>query len=97
MQQEMIREIETARPKFLVFVNIRTSWLTRPGSKTMIFEWFQQYQDKYYQKVGIVDILSEQNTVYLWGRECKKYKPFSDYWLSIFRRKNYEHNNERHR
>ena len=97
MQEEMIREIETARPKFLVFVNIRTSWLTRPGSETMIFEWFQQYQDKYYQKVGIIEILSKQNTVYLWGRECKKYKPRSDYRLSIFRRKNYEHNNERHR
>jgi len=88
MQEEMIREIESWSPKFLVYVNIPTSWLARPDSKKLIFKWFMQYQDKYYQKVGVIDILSLKQTVYRWGRECESYKPHSRAWLAVFQRKN---------
>jgi len=87
MQEEMIREIESWSPKFLVFVNIPTSWLARADSKKLIFKWFIQYQDKYYQKVGTIDMLPRQQTVYCWGQECENYKTRSSHWLSVFKRK----------
>ncbi|MHC4478453.1 MAG: ArnT family glycosyltransferase [Planctomycetota bacterium] len=88
MQAEMIREIESARPEFLVFVNIPTSWLVRPDSSHMIFRWFEQYKNKYYRKVGVIDIVYPDPTIYRWDRESEKYEPRSTCWLSVFRRKN---------
>lgn len=88
MQQEMIQEIETARPEFLVLVNVLTSWLRQPDSEEMIFDWFQQYHQKYYRLVGVIEIISQQRTIYRWGQECEKYKPRSKRWLLVFKRKN---------
>jgi hypothetical protein len=87
LQKEMIREIESAKPKFLVFVNISTSWLARPYSEKLIFTWFQQYQKKYYRQVGLIDILSREQTIYRWNEEAVEYSPRSRYWLAVFQRK----------
>lgn len=87
MQEEMIREIESQKPKFMVFVNITASWLPGKDSEKLIFKWFMQYQDKYYQKVGTVDILSKEQTVYRWGRECENYKPRSNCRIFVLQRK----------
>jgi hypothetical protein len=87
MQQEMIREIEAARPKFLVFVKVFTSWCIKPGSEQMIFEWFEQYQQKNYSQIGIVDIISPKLTVYHLGDSDIEYSPRSEIWLSVFQRK----------
>lgn len=90
MQGEMIREIESASPEFLVFVNVTTSWLVRPNSEKMIFTWFEQYKDKYYRKVGIIDIISMRYTAYRWGQECVNYRLRSSHWLSVFQRRDRE-------
>ena len=37
MQQEMIREIERARPKYLISVAMNYSWLRRPDSGSANF------------------------------------------------------------
>jgi hypothetical protein len=88
MQEEMIREIETARPMFLVFVNVSSSWLIRRNSSRLIFDWYRRYQHEHYETVGIVDILSRDNTVYRWNQECENYTPRSNAWLSVSMRKN---------
>jgi len=88
MQKEMIQEIEQARPRFLVFVNVLASWVHQPDSKTLIFDWFRKYQSKYYQQVGVVDIISNTSTVYLWNEQSVGYTPKSEYWISVFKRKN---------
>ncbi|MCK5557804.1 MAG: glycosyltransferase family 39 protein [Candidatus Hydrogenedentes bacterium] len=87
MQQEMIDEIEAARPSFLVYVCVRTSWLVGPESKLLIFEWFKEHSEKNYELVGIVDILPSQGASYYWDEEAAKYSPRSTSWLSIFRRR----------
>ena len=91
MQEEMIGEIETASPKFLIFVNVPTSWLLRPDSEQMIFKWFQQYQQKYYLLVGIIDILGMDKTLYRWGKDASTYSPRSMYRLAVFQRANREY------
>ena len=86
MQEEMIGEIESANPKFLVFVNVPTSWLVRPDSERIIYEWFKQYAQRYYRQVGIIDIISHEVTVYRWYQECEGYRPRSKYWVAVFER-----------
>ena len=87
MQQEMIGEIESAHPEFLVLVHVRTSWLERPNSEKMIFTWSKSYKQKHYKLVGIIDILSTEKTVSRWGDECAGYVARSKYWLAVFQRK----------
>lgn len=87
MQEEMIQQIETAKPKFLVFVSVSTSWLMRPTSKKLILDWSNQYEQQYYRPVGIVDIISSNQTIYRWNEDAVEYTQRSMYWLAIFERK----------
>lgn len=87
MQKEMIYEIESARPEFLIFVNVMSSWLLRPTSERTIFFWFRDYQQKYYKTIGVIDIVSPEKTISRWRDAGLEYSPRSRYWLAIFRRK----------
>jgi hypothetical protein len=85
MQREMIREIEDAAPRFLVFVSATRSWIARPGSDRTIFGWFEGYQ-RGFTRVGVADVLPAQDTVYRWGDAASAYAPRSDVWLMVFER-----------
>lgn len=85
MQQAMIREIESADPRYVVFVRAVGSWLVREDSDKTIFGWFEQYQQNL-KRVGVIDIPSRQETVYRWGDDAATYAPRSDVWLMIFER-----------
>ena len=68
MQREMMREIEAARPKYLVFVAVTTSWLRHSNSETEIFDWFDRYSAADFQLDGLVNM-------YRWDR--------TDYYLPL--------------
>jgi len=87
MQKEMIAEIESAKPELMVFVNVSTSWLTKPGSEQLILEWFDSYSPKFYDLVGIVDIFPTGRTVYRWNEQVAGYIPRSNCWLTVYKRK----------
>src|SRR2546421_9973861 len=40
MQEEMEHEIEQARPKFLIYIALQTSWFVASWSDLRIFDWF---------------------------------------------------------
>jgi len=91
MQKEMIAEIEAAKPKYVVFANVRCSWLTLPESETEIFRWAGDYLDQNYQIVGIMEPRSPWETISLWDEQIRQYRPPSQlkdldiYWkLSPF-------------
>jgi hypothetical protein len=85
MQRNMIQEIEAAAPRYLVFVSATRSWIARPDSDRTIFGWFESYQ-RGFTRVGVVDILPQQETVYRWGEAAADYVPRSDVWLMVFAR-----------
>ena len=85
MQEEMIREIETARPKFLVLVVINKSWLVGRGSDQTIFRWADKYCDENYDEVGLVNISDQGTDYYLSGRPANVTP--TDEHILIFRRK----------
>ena len=87
MQREMANQIESASPKFMIFVHVFVSWIPEEYSENFIFSWFEQYVQKYYYRVGVVDIFPSPPAVYNWGKEASAYEPHSDAWISIFQRK----------
>jgi hypothetical protein len=64
MQEEMIRKIESARPRYVIFVGLPTSWLRRAESKSLLLTWADQYIQTYYGVVGLVNIVSSDRTDY---------------------------------
>jgi hypothetical protein len=74
MQKKMIAEIEAAKPKYIVFANVRCSWLTQPNSETEILHWSGDYMSKNYQIVGIIEPRSALETTYLWGDQVRQYQ-----------------------
>jgi 4-amino-4-deoxy-L-arabinose transferase-like glycosyltransferase len=85
MQLEMASEIEKVEPKYLVFVNIPTSWLANVGSERYILEWLREYLKKKFSLVGVVDILSSERTEYRWDSEAANYAPRSPYFLYVYK------------
>jgi hypothetical protein len=85
MQHEMAAEIEKAKPRYLVFVKIPTSWLVDKESNTWIFDWFGEYQ-KQYDVVGIIQTGPEGST-YRWGDEVRGVPMPRGYYVAVLRRK----------
>jgi Dolichyl-phosphate-mannose-protein mannosyltransferase len=84
MQQEMIREIEAARPKYLVSVAIVYSWLRRPDSAEAIFNWANEYMLQNYTATGFVNITTTK-TDYFFGDVPQSVETLKNYIL-IYRR-----------
>jgi len=86
MQQEMIAEIEQARPKYAVVVSVPMSWLRHPDSDRTIFDWSQKYIGANYALDGIADI-TPRGTQYVWGPQAQGYTPRTSSLLMVFKRK----------
>lgn len=86
MQREMIGEIESSRPKFIVMVTINMSWLVRPDSEKLIFHWSEDYLNRNYSLVGVADIVSPDLTIYKWYDDAKDYTVQSKSYVLIYER-----------
>ena len=84
MQKEMISEIVSSNPKFIVVVPIATSWLIRPESEKYILRWLDDYVRNNYTLVGVADIISTEKTVYKWHSDVQGYAIRSPYHVLIF-------------
>jgi hypothetical protein len=88
MQREMIREIETARPKYLVFVVASVSWLEKADSDREILTWVKEETAAKFRLNGLINILSPERTDdYLPLLIDPKSIQLSQNYLLIFERK----------
>jgi Dolichyl-phosphate-mannose-protein mannosyltransferase len=85
MQQEMIQEIESAQPKFVVYVDVSSSWLASPDSQRLLLDWAKDYLHEHYEIDGVADIV--QHPTYRWGEDAKITKPRSPFGVYVFKRK----------
>ena len=86
MQDEMIREIEAARPTYIVFAAITTSWLARnPNEK--ILSWAARFTRDCYDMVGIADIHSFESSTLVWDGDVAGYQPRSPNIVYTFHRR----------
>ena len=86
MQQEMIRDIERAHPKFLISVVMPDSWLQRPESDRSIFTWVNEYTAQNYTVAGFVNIIAPGKTDYYFGDVPQSVPQLGKYIL-IYQRK----------
>ena len=86
MQNEMIRELELARPDYVVFVSIEYSWLMHDDSSPRIFQWWNAYSRAHYTPVGLVDLSKPFHTDYWWDDEVVQHPIPSSPHLLIERR-----------
>jgi hypothetical protein len=87
MQLEMIREIEKARPRYAVIVNVPASWLRMPGSDTTIFKWAQRYLNSNYQTVGLVEVIPYGNYRAYWDDDPRINRPPSEFNVYVLKRR----------
>lgn len=86
MQKEMVSEVGQTPPEYIVYVNMKASWLRLQDSPMYIFNWRREYIGRHYNLVGVVDIGSNR-TVYKWGNDARTYQPASDLKIQVFRRR----------
>src|SRR5262249_11872067 len=85
MQDEMMNEIETAHPKYVVYVRIGTSWMAHKRER--ILDWSVRYLEACYNKVGIADVYSQADTKMLCGADVIGYQPRSQKIVDTYHRK----------
>jgi dolichyl-phosphate-mannose-protein mannosyltransferase len=86
MQHEAVREIEDARPRYMVIVNAQSSWLLRPHSDRFIIDWGGKYAADHYNVVGLVEFQADGVAVVTWGPEADR-KPRSRDHVLVLERK----------
>ena len=87
MQDEMIREVEAAKPAYLVFVGSAMSWLAGPDSGTRILSWANAYAAKCYDRVGVADVFPDLVPTIRWDADSTAYQPRSSSSVLTFRRR----------
>jgi len=73
MKSEYIREIEAAKPEFLVSVMITGSWFGQGHLDEAFLNWADTYVKKHYSVVGLAD--GGNHDVYRWGADAVNYRP----------------------
>jgi 4-amino-4-deoxy-L-arabinose transferase-like glycosyltransferase len=87
MQKEIIAQVETVKPDFIILVRVSTSWSVLPESKTLIFEWLTRYIEDSYETVGLIDIPPSGHAVYYWRNMANNRTPVSPFWVAVFKRR----------
>ena len=85
MQQQMIGEIEAARPEYMVFVGVPGSFGRLATSDPLIFGWMDDYLVRNYDIVGVADML--EPTRYLWDAAAQAYRPKAPRYVKVYKRK----------
>ena len=70
MQTEMIKEIENSEPKYILVVNVSTSWLWQKKSSRKLLAWSQGYLEKKYKMSGAVEISFEKDSTYFFDDQA---------------------------
>jgi len=83
MQRDMIREIETNSPKFVVFVNRDYSWQQKPRSDMTIFNWWDGYKTNY-AMVGMIEQNWPHPSQYFWGKDAAAHDKLKGPGMEIY-------------
>ena len=72
MKEEMIAEVEAARPAWVIWVNQPASWDTRVGAARPVLEWASRFLGSSYELDGRIAIRGPRQTDYAWGEEARQ-------------------------
>jgi len=84
MQKSFIKDIDELKPKYIIFVNILSSWLKRPLSYKNIFKYLDYLiNNNKYSLIGLVEI-HESESFYYWKPDKIRLPPISKNWIGIY-------------
>ena len=83
MQHEMIRDIEQARPKYMVTVFFPSSWMRKEDSPMDIFDWITKYRQGY-SREGMLELYADR-TISRWGPDAQAPRK-SNFVIEVLRR-----------
>jgi Dolichyl-phosphate-mannose-protein mannosyltransferase len=88
MQETMIAEFERAQPRYLVVVNVSTSWSRRPDSHPRLQQWAEATINDQYDMVGLAEIRRTEPTRYRWGADALRgVRPETPSFVATFERR----------
>lgn len=87
MQEDLIAQLERERPRYLVLVNVDTSWLLAVDSDRLLLEWARRTVDAEYDLVGLIDVPSTGEAVYHWDDAARTAQPRTASYVAVFRRR----------
>jgi 4-amino-4-deoxy-L-arabinose transferase-like glycosyltransferase len=89
MQKQMIQEIESNHPAYILYFNQPATWLTTMGSSRLApyLDWANAYVKNNYAEVGLVE-LADPESHFTWGDLAKKTVPKTQYQITVYKRKN---------
>jgi 4-amino-4-deoxy-L-arabinose transferase-like glycosyltransferase len=87
MQHDMVREIESTRPEFLVQVPYALSWLPQPDSSRYLVDWSTNYAANFYHPVATVGFAPGRGLVATWNPEGTNLPPSTGEYLTIYQRR----------
>ena len=87
MQHEMMREIESNKPEYMVYVSHEFSWIFNPNSDRTIFRWFERYSGQFYEQAGVVDEDPDGKLEYLWGDAARNHHSFRGQHIIVYKLK----------
>ena len=56
MQDDLIHDIESGRPDYVVFINDDLSWRVRENSERKIYQWWDAYWGRHYDVEQTINI-----------------------------------------
>jgi hypothetical protein len=87
MQAEMMHDIETAKPLYLVVVRVPTSWAISVNTDRTLLDWSASYARQHYDLAGSVVLSGANQTDFLWGPQAATNQTGGPADVSILRRK----------
>jgi hypothetical protein len=87
MKQEMLREVEAARPEFVVDVRDRLSWYVGFSPEPQrIRDWMEEYlKSGNYRRVAVAENVAGK-IVYRWDSDAAGYSPSGENYICVYQR-----------
>ena len=85
---EFKQDFMKAQPKYVVWVQHPYSWSLPKGASTEFIDWGWDTIKKGYHPIGYADIISHNQTEYVWDNEALNYRPKGNEYLMVLERNN---------
>jgi hypothetical protein len=86
MQREFMNDVETLKPRFLVLVQVGTSWMPWPKETEPFMDWIKQYPGQFYDLIGLAEV-DQTESAYFWDRDSMAKHMSTPTSVLLFRRK----------
>jgi hypothetical protein len=92
MREQMLNQLATNRPEYLVYVDVWDSWGGREGGADLaiFLSRLREFAEQNYERTGVADLGQTdlgQTTAYIWGDAARNYSPRSASAIYVLKRK----------